>query len=173
MLRVMYDYEFDRIFSIMEASFPIDEYRPYDEQKALLSDERYVIYVLPDIKSGEVKAFITVWRLGEFAFVEHFAVNPEYRNQGLGAGILTELKDILDCRICLEVELPHTDFAIRRIGFYERNGFCINDYDYMQPPISKGRQEIPLRIMTTVGKLSSDEFEVIKNTIYREVYKSI
>lgn len=173
MLRVMYDYEFDGIFSIMEASFPIDEYRPYDEQKALLSDERYVIYVLPDIKSEDVKAFITVWRLGEFAFVEHFAVNPKYRNQGLGAGILTALKDILGCRICLEVELPQTDFAIRRIGFYERNGFCINDYDYIQPPISKGRQEIPLRIMTTGGKLSSDEFEVVKNTIYREVYKSI
>ena len=52
-------------------------------------------------------------------------------------------------RICLEVELPETEMAARRIGFYERNGFYYNDYFYMQPPIAEGRNAIPLRLMTT------------------------
>lgn len=171
MIRTMYEHEFDTIFSIMETSFPEDEYRPYEEQKALLSDSRYSVYVLPDSDSGEVKAFITVWKFDDFAFAEHFAVNPDYRNQGLGARILKEFKEIFDCQICLEVELPQTDFAIRRIGFYERNGFFFNDYAYMQPPISRGRNAIPLRIMTSGEAIAKERFDYLKKTIYREVYK--
>lgn len=171
MIRKMKRHEFEYIFSVMEESFPIDEYRPYEEQKALLNDTRYEVYVLPDSASDDLKAFITVWQFEDFAFVEHFAVNPIYRNQGLGSLILKELSGMLGCRICLEVELPQTDFAVRRIEFYRRNGFCLNDYPYVQPPISKGRQSVPLRIMSRPNAVSDMEFEHIKQTIYREVYK--
>lgn len=171
MLRMMQEHEFDMVFSLMEKSFPEDEYRPYEEQKALLLDKRYSIYVLPDSNGEEVKAFIAVWRIADFAFLEHFAVNPNYRNQGLGALILKDIKELFACQICLEVELPQTDFAIRRIGFYERNGFFLNHYAYMQPPISGGRHEIPLWVMTSGQAIAEERFEYLKKTIYREVYK--
>lgn len=170
MLRKMNETEFDTIFSIMEESFPIDEYRPYDEQKALLYDSKYHIYVLPDSNKEALRAFIAVWQLDDFAFIEHFAVNPVYRNQGLGSLILQEISGLLQCQICLEVELPQTDFARRRIGFYKRNGFYLNDYSYTQPPISAGRKPIPLFIMTSGEGISEERFEFMKQIIYREVY---
>ena len=162
--------EFDIIFSIMEESFPIDEYRPYDRQKMLLDNPKYKIYVLPDNENDKVKAFISIWKLDEFAFVEHFAVNPVCRNQGLGSLILTEIKGMLDCMMCLEVELPETELAKRRIEFYKRNGFYLNEYPYMQPPISKGRKPIPLQIMTTDGPVSEKRFDEIAEIIHNDVY---
>ena len=163
--------EFDRVFSILEASFPEDEYRPYKEQKALLDNPQYTVYVLPDPERNELKAFITVWQFKDFAYIEHFAVNSEYRNQGIGSLILRELMTSLPCQLCLEVELPETDFAKRRIEFYKRNGFTVNGYPYVQPPYSRERKPVPLIVMTSGRGVSQERFEKMKETIFREVYK--
>lgn len=162
--------DFDKVYSMMEESFPVDERRTYEEQKALLDNEMYSIYILPDIENDNIKAFIAIWRFDDFAFVEHFAVSSLYRNGGLGALILQEVKKLLSSMICLEVELPEEEMAKRRIGFYERNGFYYNEYEYMQPAISKDRNEIPLRIMTTGGKVTEDRFNEMKDILYQYVY---
>ena len=162
--------DFDKVYSIMEESFPIDERRTYEEQKALLDNELYNIYVLYDNENDNIKAFIAIWSFDDFAFVEHFAVSSLYRNGGIGALILQEVKKLLSCMICLEVELPEEEMAKRRIGFYERNGLYYNEYEYMQPAISKDRNEIPLRIMTTGGKVTEDRFNEMKDILYQYVY---
>lgn len=161
--------DFDRVYEIMEMSFPADEYRNYDEQKALLKNPAYSIYVLNN-ESQDIKAFIAVWEFNKFAFIEHFAVNPKYRNGGVGTRFLNELVELLDKDICLEVEPPDADISIRRIGFYKRNNFHLNDYPYMQPPISQGKNTIPLFIMTSGSKVDEDIFEDIKGTLYKRVY---
>lgn len=53
---------FDTIYSLMEESFPSEEYRSYDEQKALLNNPAYTIYVLNN-KYQDIMAFIAVWKL--------------------------------------------------------------------------------------------------------------
>ena len=164
--------DFDTIYDIMKMSFPKDEYRPYDEQKALLNNPDYSIYVLHN-EPKDIKAFIAVWEFDEFAFIEHFAVNPRYRNCGIGGYVLSEIVKWIGKNVCLEVEPPETEIAIRRIGFYERNGFFINEYPYVQPPISTGRKAVPLCIMTLGSKVDEDMFEQIKATLYTKVYKYI
>lgn len=171
MLEKMQLANFAQIFSIMEESFPLDEYRPYEEQKSLLKESKYGIYILPDSKSGNIKAFISVWQFTDFAYIEHFAVARKYRSQGLGSLILDEIRQILACQICLEVELPENDLAKRRIEFYKRNGFFLNAYPYLQPPISKGRNPLPLMIMTSQSPIPEDRFETIKTVLYQNVYK--
>mgnify|MGYP000003567379 FL=1 len=171
MLRKMRSGEFDGVYGIMESSFPADEIRPYGEQKERLSRENYVIYVTPS-KNGRVGAFITAYDFPGFAFVEHFAVAEDFRGGGIGSRILGELKETVKKRICLEVEPPETETAKRRIAFYERNGFTLNRYPYTQPPISAGRNAIPLMIMTTDGAVTEEEFCAMKKTLHREVYGS-
>lgn len=170
MIEKMRNNDFDKVFSIMQDSFPLDEYRTYDEQKALLNNPKYSIYVLPDKENDSIKAFITVYQFDDFTYVEHFAVNSMYRNEGLGSLILHELRELLSCQICLEVELPQTELAKRRIGFYRRNGYFTNDYPYIQPPISEGRKSLPLIIMTSKRQVSQAEFEKIKSVLYKDVY---
>ena len=170
MLQKLLERDFDKVYKIMEESFPIDERRTYEEQKALLNNKMYSIYVLTDSENDNIKAFIAIWQFNDLAFVEHFAVSSLYRNGGIGALILQEVKKLITCRICLEVELPKEEMAKRRIGFYERNGFFYNDYEYMQPPITKGRKEIPLRIMTSGEKVTKEQFKEIRDLLYKYVY---
>ena len=158
------------VYSLMEKSFPTDERRPYEKQKALLSEPMYSIYgVKPD--SGGVTAFITVWQFEHFAYVEHFAVDPDCRGSGIGSAVLRELVSELSCTVCLEVELPENDIAKRRIAFYERNGFVTNSYPYIQPPYAEEQSPLPLIIMTSGRTVSEDEFEVMKGLLYKKVYK--
>lgn len=171
MISKLNPYDFDNIYKIMENSFPSDEHRPYDEQKELLSNPAYCIYVAKSEESSDIQGFMAVWQIETLTFIEHFAVDERYRNAGLGSEMLHDIRNMVQGRICLEVELPYTDIAKKRIGFYERNGFTYNDYQYVQPAISNGRNPIPLRIMATEGSLDIEEFNMIKEKLYKEVYR--
>lgn len=91
--------------------------------------------------------------MGYFAYIEHFAVDPAYRNGGLGSLMLTELVKTVGKMICLEVEPPEDAVTRSRIEFYEANGFYLNEYPYIQPPFAEGYDEIPLMIMTSYRDL--------------------
>ena len=158
---------FDEVFAIMQASFPLDEYRPCDEQHALLADARYRLHTITE--NGHAVAFAATWNFDSFLFVEHLAVSPHCRNRGLGAALLARLQ-AAHKRLCLEVELPENELSRRRIGFYERCGFTFNEYPYTQPPISRGRAPVPLRLMSTDGPLTPAEFTAVRDTLYHEVY---
>src|SRR5690554_4789317 len=129
MLEVLNLKDFDKIYDLMEVSFPRDEYRNYEDQKALLSNSSYTIYVVYD-EIHAIKGFMAVWDFDEFAFIEHFAVSPKFRNNGMGKEMLSQIVKVLGKRLCLEVEEPDTIMAKRRIGFYERNNFFLNKYYY-------------------------------------------
>lgn len=73
--------------------------------------------------------------------------------------------------IVLEVEPPDTDMAQRRISFYERLGFHLNPFEYMQPPLQKGQPELSLKIMSYPQTLTDAEFALYKETLYSKVYK--
>ena len=162
--------DFDTIYKLMEMSFPSDEYRSYHDQQALLDDPFYSIYVFRS-DSRDIKAFISVWEFNKFAFIEHFVVNPEHRNGGIGSSVLSEIVEKVDKTVCLEVEPPETQIASRRISFYQRNNFFFNEYPYRQPPLSQKKKSIPLFIMTSDSKVDKHIFEQIKATLYSQVYQ--
>ena len=161
--------DFDKMFPIMEDSFPPDERRPYDEQKALFENGYYNVYA--EFEADKVKGFIAVWNFTDFLYVEHFAVSKEYRNRGTGAKLISEVVKLYKKTLCLEVEPPEDELTRRRIGFYERNGFFLNEYPYIQPPISAGKNPVPLMIMSSEKALSEENFGKIKKVLYNEVYK--
>ena len=164
MLQRINETNFPEIYRIMQVSFSDDEYRPYDEQLALFEEPEYRIYYMP-------AGFLAVWEFESFIYIEHFAVDPALRNSGTGSAMLQELVKQYQKPICLEVELPEDELTRRRIGFYERNGFVFNEYPYIQPPISKGKSPVPLRIMTYKSEITREEFQKMKEILYRRVYK--
>ena len=162
--------QFDNFYDLLCLSFPDSERRSYSGQLALFDEEPYNVYAYMD--EDEFVGALAVWEFENIVYLEHFAVNPNRRNGGIGTKLLGELKKISGKRMCLEVELPENDLAKRRISFYERNGFTNNDYSYMQPPMGPGKKPIPLSVMTNDGGISEDEFEEIRNTLYKYVYKT-
>lgn len=168
MLKRMKKNEFDKMFALMAESFPSCEHRTYDEQRAFFDNSKYTVYAAWE--SEELKAFIAVWDFDDFRYIEHFAVNPKMRNGGVGGSVLKEVAEMSDKMLCLEAELPETDIAKRRICFYERNGFFLNEYSYIQPAITKGERPVPLVVMTSERTIDKDEFEKIRDVLYKEVY---
>lgn len=162
--------KFDEIYEIMEQSFPDDERRTYEEQKRLLENPLYHIYVLQDMEESSIQAFAAVWIFDSMLFLEHFAVHSRYRNLGLGARMLHEIVTKLGKMVVLEVEPPETELAARRIDFYRRNGFFFHTYPYIQPAMSDGRKEIPLFLMTSERAISEEEFYEIRDLLYEQVY---
>lgn len=183
MLQFTSQSDFSEIYRIMQASFSDDEYRPYDEQLALFEEPEYRIYYMPAIGMERVgnhstgnstmhaAGFLAVWEFESFTYIEHFAVDPDLRNSGTGSAMLQELVRKYQKQICLEVELPEDELTRRRIGFYERNGFVFNEYPYIQPPISKGKSPVPLRVMTYGKGITRQAFDEMRKVLYRRVYK--
>lgn len=170
MLKMMQFDQFDQVFKLMQETFPIDEYRPYGIQKALLNKPEFKIYVVNDSDSKQIKAFISVWDLKKYTYIDHFVVNPTYRQAGLGSAILKQLKDMSSQQIIFEVEPICNEITLKRVQFYERNGFFLNPYDYMQPPIAVGRASIELKIMTSDYLVNKNHFNDIVATLYHSIY---
>ncbi|MBY9081135.1 GNAT family N-acetyltransferase [Paenibacillus sp. HN-1] len=162
--------DFDSLYRLMEASFPPTEFRTYEGQKRLLEDKRYRVIAKkgPD---GQTNAFIAVWEFPEFRFLEHTAVDPSLRGQGVGGRMLSAFAAESSIPVLLEVEPPETEWASRRIGFYERLGFTLNPYPYEQPPLRKNQAPLPLLIMSHLLPLTESEFLHFRDTVYREVYR--
>ena len=74
MLKILEFSDFDQMYRLMEDSFPQDEYRPRDAQRALFADPAYRVYAHYD-NVHTLLAFLAVWDLGDFAFLEHFAAS--------------------------------------------------------------------------------------------------
>ncbi|ETT50248.1 MULTISPECIES: GNAT family N-acetyltransferase [unclassified Paenibacillus] len=161
--------EFNEIFAIMEASFPVSEIRTRTGQQALLDRPNYHLYTSKDAE-GEILAFLAAWELPELRFIEHIAVNPECRSGGIGRKLMSSYLMRSDKPVLLEVEPPDGELEQRRIGFYERLGFYLNPYNYMQPPLRAGQADLPLRIMTYPEPVTMKEFRRFRDILYTEVY---
>lgn len=161
--------EFNEIFAIMEASFPVSEIRTRSGQQALLNHPNYHLYSSKDTE-GHILAFLAAWELPELRFIEHIAVNPQRRSGGIGRKLMSSYLMRSDKPVLLEVEPPDGELEQRRIGFYERLGFYLNPYDYMQPPLRTGQADLPLRIMTYPEPVTMKEFLHFRDVLYTEVY---
>ncbi|WP_339244979.1 GNAT family N-acetyltransferase [Paenibacillus sp. FSL F4-0243] len=161
---------FDEIFAIMEASFPTSEIRTYEGQQELLDVSHYRL-ITEGNAEGKIIAFIACWEFPGFRFVEHIAVDPSIRGGGIGKKLMEEYIRQSGKPVLLEVEPPLGEMEQRRIGFYERLGFHLNPYAYVQPPLREGNADLPLQIMTYPNPVDVEEFNLYREILYTEVYK--
>ncbi|MCH4240267.1 MAG: GNAT family N-acetyltransferase [Oscillospiraceae bacterium] len=166
-MRKMQKNEFSTVYQIMEEAFPAEERRTRCGQEILLTESDYQIDV--ETTDNLVYAFLASWKLPHFTYIEHFAVQPKLRNCGTGHQMLQQFVRQHE-KVVLEVELPENETADRRIKFYERNGFIQNAYEYLQPPLTKGGDTVPLMVMSFGASLSRKEFEQFRQEVYQKVY---
>lgn len=157
-----------RYWNIYVDAFPEDERRSYEEHISLLNNENYNIKLINE--DSEVIGFIAFWDFDEFIFIEHFAIDTLHRGKGFGGKELinfvrTQTKDII-----LEVEPEGNDICNRRISFYERAGFYLNHYDYIQPALEEGKNPIRLKVMSFNRVLDHEVFNNYKDMLYKRVY---
>lgn len=158
----------DRVEQTYIDSFPLGERRDFALVRDLMATDVFHVYVL--LRDGQYAGFITAWQWDDFAYVEHFAIDESARNGGIGREALTQFLDRLPTPVVLEVEMPTDEMSCRRIGFYQRLGFVLDDHDYRQPPYRPGESWLDMRFMAYGNLDLKKEFETIKQRIYRQVY---
>ncbi len=163
--------DFDNMYSLLKISFIADELRPYNQQKALLKKSIYHVFAEREADTNQLRAFIALWDLKDFVFVDYFAVHPIYRNQGIGQKILQEVFDMTQKNICLEIETPVNEITNRRLRFYQRNHFKLCNYDYKQPPVAKGNAPVSLSLMSSRDIQHEKDFKNICKEVYKFMYK--
>jgi len=167
--------QFERVYEIMSASFPVTEYRTKVGQEELLVRPEYRLLTERD-EEERIIAFLAVWEFPELRFIEHLAVDPSVRGGGVGNKLVRKcLEEQLGEQsvkpTILEVELPKDELSARRISFYERLGFRLNEYSYVQPPLREGGKPLPLKIMSYPRLLTEQEFLACKDILYSKVYR--
>ena len=165
MLRKMKETEFDTVYEILDKSFDHNEIRSAEGQKKLFNDRAYSVLVNDDIT-----AMLGVWDFDDIRYIEHLATDERVRNNGIGGLLLDEFINSKHTPVILEVELPGEEITDRRIAFYERHGFKFNNYDYIQPAMEKGKDPVPLRILSYPDHITEDTFNKYRKILYTRVY---
>ena len=150
-------------------SFPVEERRPLQSINSLITTQ--IFDFLPIKHDGEFAGFANIWHFEHFIYIEHFAVLPNKRNKGIGAGFLRKLQEKYQTNIVVEVEKPDNDTAKRRIEFYNRCGFQLLPEQYIQPPYSEELESVEMRIMLYSNPLKiQPDFLEIQSTLHKQVY---
>jgi NAD+ diphosphatase len=154
---------------LLAASFPLEEYRNLTQLRhyAIHQKNFHIVIALVD---KQPIGFVSYWELSRFYYIEHFAVDRNCRNQGYGEAIIRQFIEHLQRPVVLEVELPDTEMAQRRIAFYQRNNFVLWNETYLQPPYRKGNHPLPMRLMAHGALNCKDDYKEIVEEIYRQVY---
>ena len=162
--------DFCRVWELMDASFPSSERRDRQGQADLLDKDCYHLLLHRDEK-GVINAFMAVWRMPDYTFVEHLAVDGSLRGGGIGGLFLDALTSSEGKPVVLEVEPPEqSEMARRRIGFYQRHGFHLCTQPYFQPPLQPQFPFTPLLLMTYPAPIEDADFPRWKADVYRDVY---
>ena len=110
--------------------------------------------------TDEFIGFILWWDFEHIRYIEHLAIVPRLRGKGYGQRILKKFTSRPDIPLLLEVEHPDTEINKRRINFYQRIGFVVNEYEYKQPPYKKCGNDVPLILMTYPNVISKRDIEL-------------
>lgn len=161
------DAVFSELLSLYEAAFPYEERRSPDGIKRSLQRPELTFNVIES--DGVVAGFSIVWNLGDFYYLEHFAVKPSMRGRGIGEQVLKIYSETLGSNIILEVE-PDTDaLTHRRIEFYRRCGYSVVSKDYIQPKYDGVGDAMPLWIMASCSP-SADVLDAWIRALKERVY---
>ena len=159
---------FDRAYALVQRSFPVSEYRDRATLIGMLDWPTYALYIQPDAR-GDIAGLICAHEFGGMRFIESFCVAPDLRGAGLGGRLLDEYVARDAAPVVLEVEPPRGDIERRRIAFYRRHGFELDQRYYVMPPLEPDRPALRLFLMAT--RPLGDGFEAARDAIYRTVYR--
>ena len=154
-----------------EDSFPALERRSFDDLLTLLTCPDMHLCAL--VSAEQPVGFIIYWHWPDIdvVFIEHFAIDPARRGQQLGQQALATILEIKATYFFLETELPTDDIQQRRIRFYERQGFVVNEFAYAQPPYQRENPAIPMKLLSIPAIRQKEEFDRFRGEIQGRVYK--
>lgn len=162
------DKYFDDAMKIYQASFPIFEQRTLKKQIEALEDEMYYSTII--CENNTLIGLIFYWKYGKYTYIEHLAISPSLRGKNYGSKILKAFcednKDTI-----LEIDNPIDEISIKRLNFYSKIGFKLQDFEHIHPPYRQEYDGHNLKIMSFNRDLSKEEYEEFNAFLKTNVMK--
>lgn len=140
----------DALLSCLEElykeAFPPEERREIDQLRFLIAAQPEMFFNAVEC-DGELAGLFVYWKFHDFYYLEHLAVFASMRNKKIGQQTLDWVEDHLKGIRLLEVEPAVENIAVRRVNYYQRNGYKILDKEYRQPSYDGAPESWPLWIM--------------------------
>lgn len=162
-----HDPSLDYVFKLYTSAFPIQERRDWTQLLGMIGNIREMDLKLILVED-QVIGFVILWRLTDWDYIEHFAIDPAQRGKRYGEHVMQML--LKNSRLILEVEPPETTDAIRRIRFYEKLGLYCLEVPYQQPCYRDPEKEYRLILMSNYPQESPDLYLSVIKEIKEKVY---
>lgn len=165
------DPAFEESLALMHASFIDDELRPDDALRINTDNSSIFSFNIIEDAQGSRVGLMTTWNFGKIIYIEHFAIEKGQRGQGYGSAAIGKLTELSKQPVIIEVEMPETSAeAASRVKFYERLGFTGWQTPYVQPPYSKGKNPIPMMLMSKGMEETLECAGIVTALLHRHVY---
>ena len=163
------DNHFKKAWKIYEDAFPIEERRLLNQQINVMKESNYHFDIMID--KNELIGILLWWDFETLRHIEYFATSTKHRNKGFGKQILENFMNDNDKPILLEVELPYSTINKRRIKFYERIGYKLNQHYYEVPPFIEGNNPLQLLLMSYPTFLTEKDVEQFTQICHPIIFK--
>lgn len=159
----------ERIGLTFVDAFPYTERRDMDDMvKLMMENPRYTVWAI--LSDGQYAGFLTFWTFSDFIYAEHFGIEKELRNKGIGYDAFFKFLSEAPLPVVGEVETPVDDLTKRRVEFYKRMGMRFYDRPYFHPPFHPHGEKIDV-CMVSYGDIDvNKEFPRIEKYLYKYVY---
>lgn len=144
---------FAELWQLYESSFPWEERHDAAWQQRAMSDDAFRCMRVE--QDGQAVALLFYWERPGYVYLEHLAVHPSRRGQGLGTVVLDLLPPL---PVVLEIEPVCDDATARRLRFYEHAGYRLLPCKHTQPPYHPGLPPLPLSLLVR-GDFSAEMLE--------------
>lgn len=137
-------------------SFPDFEQRSEAQQKLAFTTPGYRLDLYH--RRDELLGFLSYWVFDDYIYIEHFAVNKEYRGQGYGSSILQAFISAHPLTIILEIDPVTDEQSAARLKFYKRCGFVTNIHPHIHPPYHKQYSGHSLLVLTVPKEINDETY---------------
>lgn len=149
---------------IYTVSFPIFEQRNEMQQKKAFESEAY--HLLIATENEKFLSFISYWEFENYIYIEHLAVNPEYRGQNIGSETLHLFAKKIQKTVILEIDPPVDEISQKRLRFYEALGYKLNSFVHYHPAYNPAEYKPhELRVLSLDRQLEIGEFNLFKQQL--------
>lgn len=162
------DKYFNDAMKIYQTSFPIFEQRTMKNQIEVLENKEYYSTII--CENNILIGLLFYWKYGKYTYIEHLAISPSLRGQNYGSKILKIFCED-NKNIILEIDNPIDEISIKRLKFYSKIGFKLQNFQHIHPPYRKGYEGHNLKIMSFNRDLSKEEYDAFNVFLKTKVMK--
>ncbi|MBR3927343.1 MAG: GNAT family N-acetyltransferase [Akkermansia sp.] len=151
------------LWSLYENTFPRCERRSFGQHvRAMLEQPSFVCVKI--CVAERVAGLVFFWEMKHCLFLEHLAIAPECRRQGVGRMALKWLQG-KGLPIVLEIEPPVDTPTCGRLKFYESCGFLLLPYPHKQAAFHADTHSVPLGLLSWPHVMSPSEVEAFERIL--------